>query len=64
MFKMLSNLAKAAVSVAVTPVTAAVDILTIPDSACDPHKGVFDRTAKKFQQAADAIDEAVKPEKD
>jgi hypothetical protein len=64
MFKMLSNLAKAAVSVAVTPVTAAVDILTIPDSACDPHKGVFDRTAKKLQQAADALDEAVKPEKD
>ncbi len=64
MFKMLSNLAKAAISVAVTPVTAAVDILTIPDSACDPHTGVFDRTAKKFQQAADAIDEAVKPEKD
>ena len=64
MFKLLSNLTKAAVAVAVTPVTATVDFLTLPDSACDPNKGMFDRTAKKLQQAADALDEAVKPERD
>lgn len=64
MFKLLSNLAKAAVAVAVTPVAAAVDFVTLPDSACDPSRGMFDRTTRKLQQAADALDEAVTPTKD
>jgi hypothetical protein len=64
MFGMLKNLTKAVVAVAITPVDAVVDVLTIPESSCDPHRGTFDRTAKRLQQASDALDEAVKPEKD
>jgi hypothetical protein len=64
MFSMLKNLTKAVVAVAVTPVDAVVDVLTLPASSLDPHRGPFDHTAKRLQQAGDALDAAIKPEKD
>lgn len=64
MLNLLSNLAKAAVAVAVTPVAIVADVLTLPESSCDPHRGAFDKTAKTLNQAAEAFNEAVKPAKD
>jgi hypothetical protein len=62
MFEMLGNLAKAAVSVAVAPVALAVDIVTLPASAEDPHRGAFDRTAALLDNAGDCVKAAVTPE--
>jgi len=61
MFKMLSNLAKAAVSVAVTPVMLVADVVTIPDSAMN-NTAPFKRTADMLQNAGECIDRAVTPE--
>jgi len=62
MFSMLTNLTKAAVAVAVSPVALAVDIVTLPDSASSLDKGPFDRTAKVLGAAGDAVSKAIKPE--
>lgn len=62
MFKMLGNLTKAVVAVAVSPIDAVVDIVTLPASALDPEAGPFDRTAKRLNQAGEAFDEALKPD--
>ncbi len=61
MFGMLTNLTKAVVAVAVAPVDAVVDVITLPASASDG-TGPFDRTAKRLSQAADAMDAALKPD--
>lgn len=63
MFGMLSNLAKAAVSVAVTPVTAAVDAVMLPVDATEG-EDVFKRTGAMLKNAGDCVQQAVKPEKD
>lgn len=60
MFGMLENLTKAALAVAVTPVTAAVDLLTLPVDALDGEAG--HRTLKKLDQAGNAFDAAIKTE--
>ena len=60
MFDILSNTIKAAVAVVVSPVDVVVDVVTLPSTALDG-KGPFDRTTRRFQQAADAINAAVKP---
>lgn len=61
MFKMLGNLTKAAVAVAVTPITLAVDVVAIPfDSTND--KDFAHRTTKKLEQAGRAFDAAVEAE--
>lgn len=62
MFGTLTNLTKAAVAVAVSPVALAVDIVTLPASAESVNRGAFDRTAKCFKQAGKALDAAVAPE--
>jgi uncharacterized protein YgiB involved in biofilm formation len=62
MFNMLGNLTKAAVSVALTPVALAVDVVMIPQSCADLD-GPFDRTAALLKNAAECVEEAVKPEK-
>jgi hypothetical protein len=66
MFGMLKNLTKAAVAVAITPVTLAADVvMAIPDASdVDPNKPVFGRTTKMLKAAGMALDEAVKPERD
>lgn len=60
MFQMITNLAKAVVSVASAPVLAIADLATLPDSALDG-RGPFDRTAEAFKKAGKALDAAVAP---
>lgn len=59
MFSMLSNLTKAAVSVALAPVVIVVDVVTLPATADDPRKGAFDNTAKLLSNAGECISKAV-----
>ena len=62
MFMMLGNLTKAAVSVAVTPVTAAADLaMAIPDA--EKGKEFMNRTKGTLENAGDCLEEAVKPDK-
>lgn len=59
MFGVLTNLAKAAVAVAATPVALAADIVTLPASASSIHGGPFDRTASMLTAAGECVKEAV-----
>lgn len=63
MFVMIKNLTKAAIAVAVSPVDAVVDIVTAPESAYN-NKPFFNRTEKRLQQAADAMDAALKTDEE
>lgn len=56
----LTNVAKAGIAVAVSPVAAVADVLTLPSSAYDG-RPTFGRTAKLFNAAGQCITEAVKP---
>lgn len=57
----LTNLARAAVSVAVAPVAAVADVLTLPSSAYnDRHP--FARTGALLSNACECVRQAVKPE--
>jgi hypothetical protein len=60
MFSMLTNLTKAAVSVALTPVAVVVDVITLPVSAEHPTKGAFDNTSALLKNAGKQVSEAVK----
>lgn len=60
MFGLLESLAKAAVSVAVTPVTLAVDAVMIPIDASEDGE-VFERTKDALNNAAENFSDAVKP---
>ncbi|MFW1756002.1 hypothetical protein [Acinetobacter guillouiae] len=60
MFGMLESLTKAAVSVAVTPVTAVVDGVMIPVDATEDGE-VFQRTKNTLNNASKNFNEAVKP---
>lgn len=60
MFDMIKNLTKAAVAVAVTPATLAIDIAASPFETLNGNPG--HRTIKKIKQAGNLIDEAIKPE--
>lgn len=62
MFGMLTNLTKAVVSVAVTPVTLAADVAMMPFDATE-NKDMFSRTGDMLSNAKDCLDEAVKPDK-
>lgn len=62
MFESISNLAKAAVSVALTPVALAVDIVKLPATTLDPHKRPFEETEGMLGNAGDCVKEAIKPE--
>lgn len=61
MFETLTNLAKAAAAVAITPVAVVADVVTLPASSMDPHRGPFDRTAKVLDAAGKCAMEAVRP---
>lgn len=63
MFKMLENLTKAAVSVAVTPVTLVADVVALPFDAADGDKPAFSRTGKMLTNAGNCTKEAVKASK-
>lgn len=59
---MFANLLKAAVAVAVTPVTLVADLVTLPSSAYN-NRGPFDRTARKLEQSGAALDAALQVKK-
>lgn len=59
----LSNLTKAALNVAVSPVALVVDIATLPSSALEI-KGPFDRTANCLKRAGRCIEAATEPDND
>lgn len=59
MFSLLANLTKAAVAVAVLPVDAVSDVLTLGGSLSDSGESAV---AKRLEQAGKALDAAVKPE--
>lgn len=63
MFNTLTNFTKAALAVAVAPVAVVADVLTLPASSMDPHRGPFDRTANVLEQAGRALDAALAPER-
>lgn len=54
-----SNITKAALNVAVAPVALAVDVLTLPASSTDLHRGPFDRTGNCLNRAAKATGDAL-----
>ena len=57
---MLTNLIKAAVSVAVTPAAVIADVLTLPASAHDG-KATFGRTAQLLNNAGANVQSAIEP---
>lgn len=60
MIKSLSNLTKAAVSVMLTPITLAVDVCTLPESAYnDRHP--FSRTGQMLTNAGKCAKRALEP---
>jgi hypothetical protein len=58
---LLTNLAKAAVAAALTPVAVVADVLTLPASSLDPHRGPFDRTEHMVAACGKCITEAITP---
>ncbi|CAA2106065.1 hypothetical protein [Variovorax paradoxus] len=63
MLGMITNLAKAAVSLASAPLVAVADLATLPSSALDG-RGPFDRTAEVLKKAGRALEAAVVPEEE
>jgi hypothetical protein len=61
MINLFTNVLKAAVAVVVTPVAIVADVLTLPASSMDPHRGPFDRTASMLGAAGDCIKAAITP---
>lgn len=60
MFGMIEKLTKAAVAVALTPVAVVVDVVTLPATSCDLHRGPFDNTGNLLKSAAKNVEEAIK----
>lgn len=60
MFGMLESFTKAAISVAVTPVTAAVDVVMMPIDAVN-EKPLCGRTQSALNSTAKNFNDAVKP---
>lgn len=64
MFKLLEGVAKAAVAVAVTPITVVADtVMLIPDS-CEINKPAFSRTGKMLSSAMENLENAVDSDKE
>jgi hypothetical protein len=61
MFETVTNLAKAAAAVAITPAALVADVLTLPASSFDPHRGPFERTTKVLEAAGQCAMEALRP---
>jgi hypothetical protein len=60
----LANLTKAAIAAAVSPVALIADVLTLPASSMDPHRGPFERTAGILNTAGACVVQAIKPQQD
>jgi hypothetical protein len=63
MFGMLTSLAKAAVGAVVAPVALAADVVTLPATAGDLHRGPFDSTPKVLSNTMKNLQDAVDPKK-
>lgn len=63
MLNMLGNLTKAAISTALTPVAAAVDVVMIIPDSCDGDRPMFSRTAALMENAGECVEQEVKPSK-
>lgn len=61
MFKLLTNLTKAAVGVALTPVALAKDVVTLPARAMDDEHP-FKSTKAMLENVGECVDEATKAE--
>lgn len=61
MFKLFTNLTKAAVGVALTPVALAKDVVMLPARACDLEHP-FKSTKAMLNNVSECVDEAIKPE--
>jgi hypothetical protein len=59
-----ANLLKAAIGVVVSPVAIVVDLLTLPASSMDPHRGPFDRTDKILTAVGRCVRNAVEPKQE
>lgn len=64
MFRMMENLLRGAAGVVLSPVAAVVDVVTLPESSLDPHRGPFERTGKMLKTVGECFDEALKPVKE
>ena len=60
LFNCLTNVVKAGLAAAASPVAAVADLVTLPGSACD-NKPAFGRTAKMLNAAGKCMVEATKP---
>jgi len=60
MFNVLANLTKAALSVAVSPVTLAIDVAKNVTKVLDGEDFKFDATGAVFNNASECIAEAIK----
>ena len=58
---MFGSLLRAAVGVALLPVAAVVDVVKLPVTALDPHKGPFDSTETVAKSVADNVKDALEP---
>lgn len=56
---MFTNLLKAAVATALTPVAVVVDVVVLPIVAADPNKGMFDTTKSMLNKVGDNINKAL-----
>lgn len=59
---MFTNLLKATVSVALTPVAFVADVFTLPASA-DNNTPAFEKTGQLLKNAGDCVNEALKPKR-
>lgn len=58
MFDMLTNLTKAAVAAAITPIAVVQDIVTIPAAAYND-ADIWTETEKRLNQISDNVDKAL-----
>lgn len=63
MLNILTNLTKAVIAVAVTPIAVVADIVMLPADAEDINRPAFSRTGGLLKAVGTAIDQAVKVEK-
>jgi hypothetical protein len=62
MINLITGIAKAAIAVAVTPVTLAADILMLPADSEDINKPAFSRTGNMLKSAMENIEKSVESE--
>jgi len=60
MFKLLTNLTKAAVGVAIAPVAVVVDLAKLPSDAFD-NRNAFGRTGEILKTVGKNVKEAIEP---